>query len=416
LNIKRFLIQKYNLGLTKLDATNLKGSRFEAVRVKMTQNDDLYLKSVLTLPEPFIRFSQINLPGTNILNRAILNSVFIDYWQLLKKNTNVEIITVDNISNEIEYNENNFVNNIKNYINNISEEERRESGFSKEEIYNFFIDIIIPKTKVLFNLMKKYITCQLSLIDVVSYLEPFLVYTDNLTFTQYRLIVDFINEKISYYNKNFLERGKIFYGLKNYKTNLVNKPLPFDAFPIINILTDKNNLRKDVFDDYDINIDVNSLTEDKFTNNEILRKLIVKDYSKLYSSALSIQNIPLKYPDQLNVLFEDDKNKLDNEINQDKKNDTCSDSNKYKKIAKLYFSRDDLLNDNDKQIYFDKKYDDTNYGLIDDFEKELMTKTPEEFIMFLTNRLFMLFFKIKTCFIILFIIFVFFFFFFVLIY
>ena len=229
---------------------------------------------------------------------------------IVKKNTNVEIITVDNISNEIEYNENNFVNNIKNYINNISEEERRESGFSKEEIYNFFIDIIIPKTKVLFNLMKKYITCQLSLIDVVSYLEPFLVYTDNLTFTQYRLIVDFINEKISYYNKNFLERGKIFYGLKNYKTNLVNKPLPFDAFPIINILTDKNNLRKDVFDDYDINIDVNSLTDDKFTNNEILRKLIVKDYSKLYSSALSIQNIPLKYPDQLNVLFEDDKNKL----------------------------------------------------------------------------------------------------------
>ena len=46
-----------------------------------------------------------------------------------------------------------------------------------------------------------------------------------------------------------------------------------------------------------------------------------------------------------------------------------------------------MLNDNDKQIYFDKKYDDTNYGLIDDFEKELMTKTPEEFIMFLTNKL-----------------------------
>ena len=149
---------------------------------------------------------------------------------MLKKNTNVEIITVDNISNEIEYNENNFVNNIKNYINNISEEERREeeSGFSKEEIYNFFIDIIIPKTKVLFNLMKKYITCQLSLIDVVSYLEPFLVYTDNLTFTQYRLIIDFINEKISYYNKNFLERSKIFYGLKNYKTILGEvKPLSF---------------------------------------------------------------------------------------------------------------------------------------------------------------------------------------------
>jgi hypothetical protein len=53
----------------------------------------------------------------------------------------------------------------------------------------------------------------------------------------------------------------------------------------------------------------------------------------------------------------------------------------------LYFSRDELLNDNNKQVYFDKKYDDTNYGLIDDFEKEMMTKTPEDFIIFLTNKL-----------------------------
>jgi hypothetical protein len=384
LNTKRFVIQKYNLGLTKLDATNLKGSRFESVRVKLTQNDDLYLKSVMTLPEPFIRFSQINLPGTNILNRANLNSIFIDYWQLLKKNANVEIITVDNIRNEIEYEENNFVNNIKNYVNNISEDDKRESGFTKQEIYEYFVDTIVPKTRVLFNLMKKYINGKLSLIDVVSYLEPFLVYTDNLTYVQYKLIIQFINEKISEYNKNFLERSKIFYGVKNYKTTFGNKPLPFDAFPVIHILTEKNNLRKDVFDDYDIPINTSELI---YTNSELLRKVTLKDYSRLYSAALSIQSIPLKYPDQFNSLFEDDKLKLRDDIENDKKNDSCSDKSNHKTIAKLYFSRDELLNDNDKQIYFDKKYDDTNYGLIDDFEKEMMTKTPEEFIIFLTNKL-----------------------------
>ena len=386
LNIKRFVIQKYNLGLTKLDATNLKGSRFESVRVKLTQPDDLYLKSVLTLPEPFIRFSQINLPGTDILNRANLNSVFVDYWQLLKKNTNVEVISVDNLNNNIDYNESNFVNNIKNYVNNLSEEDKRESGFTKEEIYDIFIDIIVPKTRILFNLMKKYINGKLSLIDVVGYLEPFLIYTDNLTYTQYKLIIEFINEKISEYNKTFLERSKIFYGIKNFKPNLGIKLIPSDAFQIINILSEKNNLRKDVFDDYDINIDINFVT-DRFTNNEILRKLILKDYSKLYSAALSIQNIPLKYPDQFNSLFEDEKSKLNSEINEDKKNDECGDTTKYKTIAKMYFTRDDLLNDNNKQVYFDKNYDDTNYGLIDDFEKEMLTKTPDDFIMFLTNKL-----------------------------
>jgi hypothetical protein len=380
LNTQRFVIQKYNLGLTKLEATNFKGSRFESVRVKLTQPDELYLKSVMTLPEPFIRFSQINLPGTNILNRANLNSIFINYWQLLKKNTNVEVISVNNFNDNIDYNENNFVNNIKNFVNNLSEDEKR--GFTKTEIYNQFIDIIVPKTRILFNLMKKYIHGKFSIIDVVSYLEPFLIYTDNLTYQQYRDIIAFINEKISEYNKNFIERSKLFYSLKNM--NMSAKPMPFASFPVVNIVSDKNNKRRQLFDDYDIDID-NNLKGDSYSNDEILRKITVKDSSKLYSATLILQNMHLRYPDQFTSLFEDEKNLIDKNI-KDEKGDSL-DSCKKKVIAKLYFNREDLLNDNDKQIYFDKKYDDTNYGALDDYEKDMFTKTPEEFIMFLTNKL-----------------------------
>ena len=383
LNTQRFVIQKYNLGLTKLDATNFKGSRFESVRVKLTQPDELYLKSVVTLPEPFIRFSQINLPGTNILNRANLNSIFINYWQLLKKNTNVEVITVNNANDNIEYNENNFVNNIKNYINNLSEEEKR--GFTKNEIYNVFVDTIIPKTRILFNLMKKYITGKFTIIDVVAYLEPFLIYTDNLTYQQYRDIISFINERISEYNKNFIERSKSFFSLKNLN-NMSSKAMPFSAYPVVNIVSDKNGKRRELFDDYDIDVDSNNLREHAYTNNEILRKLILKDYSKLYTTTITLQNMQLRYPDQFTSLFEDEKSQLERKIKDEKGNNSDSSCNK-KTIAKLYFNREDLLNDNDKTIYFDKKYDDTNYGALDDFEKDMFTKTPEEFVMFLTNKL-----------------------------
>ena len=382
LNTQRFVIQKYNLGLTKLEATNFKGSRFESVRVKLTQPDELYLKSVLTLPEPFIRFSQINLPGTNILNRANLNSVFVNYWQLLKKNTNVEVITVNKLNDNIEYNENNFVNNIKNYVNNLSDDEKK--GFTKTEIYNQFIDIIIPKTRILFNLMKKYITGKFSIIDVVGYLEPFLIYTDNLTYQQYRDIISFINEKISEYNKNFIERSKLFYSLKNM--NMSAKLMPFSAYPVVNIVSDKNGKRRELFDDYDIDVDANSLKEQGYSNNEILRKVILKDYSKLYCTTIVMQNMQLRYPDQFTSLFEDEKSILEKNI-KDEKDGSADSSCKKKVIAKLYFNREDLLNDNDKQIYFDKKYDDTNYGVLDDFEKDMFTKTPEEFVMFLTNKL-----------------------------
>ena len=65
------------------------------------------------------------------------------------------------------------------------------------DIYVKFIKNIIPKTKILFNLMKKYITGKLSIVEVVSYLEPFLIYTDDLTYRQYVEITDFINSKIS---------------------------------------------------------------------------------------------------------------------------------------------------------------------------------------------------------------------------
>jgi hypothetical protein len=53
--------------------------------------------------------------------------------------------------------------------------------------------MIIPKIKVLFNLMKKYITGRLSIVDVVAYLEPFMIYTDDLTYMQYVEITNFID-------------------------------------------------------------------------------------------------------------------------------------------------------------------------------------------------------------------------------
>jgi hypothetical protein len=379
LNTQRFVIQKYNLGLTKLDATNLKGSRLEAVRVKMTNSDEMYLSSILTLPEPFIRYSQINLPGTNILTRANLNSIFINFWQLLKKNTNIETVSVNSVDDNIDYNENNFVNNIKNFIYNISDDDKK--GSTKTEIYEKFIDIIVPKIRVLFNLMKKYIHGKFNVVDVVSYLEPFLVYTDNLTYQQYRDITQFINEKISEYNKNFIEKSKMFYGLKNFK--LSEKINPLEAFPVVNIVSDKNSVRRELFDDdYDIDIDTTSKT---FSNSEILKKIILKDCSQLYTTTLTKQNINLRYPDQFTELLDDEKKILDKTIREE--SESSSKMCNKKIIAKLYFNREELLNDNDKQIYFDKKYDETNYGTLDDYEKEMFSKTPEDFIVFLTNKL-----------------------------
>ena len=82
---RRFVIQKYNTGLTKLDTIDSTGAKMVTIRTNMTNNDLLSISSIIFLPEPVIRFSKINLPGTNILERVNLNNNFINYWQFLKK-------------------------------------------------------------------------------------------------------------------------------------------------------------------------------------------------------------------------------------------------------------------------------------------------------------------------------------------
>ena len=159
---RRFVIEKYNLGLTKLDTIESTNSRLNTQRVQITKPDTMSIKSFLFLPESTIRFSKVNLPGTDILTKANLNLVFLNYWEFLKKKTNVNNIFIDTFENDIEFSENNFANNIKQYILNLGDEEI--TGYTKNEIYTKFIQQIIPKTKILFNLMKKYIIGKLSIV------------------------------------------------------------------------------------------------------------------------------------------------------------------------------------------------------------------------------------------------------------
>ena len=49
--------------------------------IPMTKNDTMSVKSIMTLPEPVVQFSQINLPKTSIYDKSNLNMKFLNYWQ-----------------------------------------------------------------------------------------------------------------------------------------------------------------------------------------------------------------------------------------------------------------------------------------------------------------------------------------------
>jgi hypothetical protein len=370
-NIKtrRFLIQKYNLGLSRLEATNFKGSKMISHVVNLTKPDTISLKSLLTLPEPAIVFSQINLPASSILQKSNLNLNFLNYWQILKKTTTVENIMVDDLENELNFEEEDFVKNIKNYI--LVEKDKDLSSY---ENYVKFLNVVIPKTRVLFNLVKKYIKGKLSLIDIVGFLEPFLIYIDDLTYMQYKEINEFLQQKMIDYKKSFVEKSKVFNLLKNASYKKTNEP----SSKIIKDLLGNVTLKKEILDSYEDNI-----SEEKLTNSELLRKLSIRDLGRLYNTAVSMENIVLMLPENVSKFLEDESEMLKKDVKTADENNTCE---KYV-VAKQYSSIKDLEEDNDKTIYFDKRYDKTNYGILDLYEKEQIEMKPDDFEEFLKGKL-----------------------------
>jgi hypothetical protein len=370
LTTRKFIIQKYNLGMNKLMASQITSSRMIAKRTDLTEPDTMYISSIATMPEPVVRFSRINLPSTSILERSNLNESFLNYWEFLKNNTSVQdvIVDTDTLDGDNEITNETFISNIKNYVLNV----KPDDNLTRVELYKQFLNKIIPKTKTLFNLTKKYITGKVSLVDVIDYLEPFLVYTNDLSFMQYVEINKFINKKINDYNKTIVERSHAFFSLKSAKYNVSLNP---SANAIYSILKKES---ESVFQNgyqYDKSY--------KFTNSELIGKIITKDMGHLYNSALALSSVPLMFPDDLASIFEQESKTNKELMLEYSKNNKC---NTYI-IAKQYTSVEELEADNGRDIYFDKKYDKTRYSILDDYEKEMTTKTPDEFIEFLITKL-----------------------------
>jgi hypothetical protein len=374
---RKFIIQKYNLGLDKLHVESglFKGSKMDADRVKLTNDDEIAITSMVTLPEPTVQFSQVNLPGSSLLVKANLNLHFLNYWQLLKQRSDVSTIEIDGLDNELEFNDGNFVDNIKNYMLNLSDYEMPGGvKLTNLEIYNQFLKIIIPKIIILFNLVKKYIKGKLSMSNLITYLEPFLIYSDDLTYMNYKEIDKFIKEKIREYNSKYIEYSRAFSIINTIKGEKNQAPF------IFTLLGSNYEMQNKVFGAYNYTFN----PDQNFSSSELLKKITLLDYGNLFNTAVAFTNLPLMYPAELNPLFEADKEAMKAKLDKALEKDNCTSY----VIAKKYFTKDQLEADNDKIIYFDREYDTTNYDMVnEEFKKELDTLSAEELEIYIAEQL-----------------------------
>lgn len=393
LSKRRFCTQTYNIGLNGLDQNEDSDDKYKTHLVKLTNNDRIHIKSFVTLPETTLKFSHINLPSTDIMVRSNLNMNFLNYWQLLTKNTNVNTYVIDDLKKVIEFEPDNYLNNIKEFIldETILEKEEKEEKEKEEEeediniessekdnfsIYEKYLNTFIPKTRVLFELINKYIVGKLSLYKVLNYLEPFMIYQSDITFKQYEEIKSFISEKIEQYKRNLYDNKNIqrLYE-KKYGTNFTNK---LTIQTMFNILLVDQDIQKTVFDSYKISPDLRKI----LTNEELYEHMVKLDYAKLFMTAVSKISTDLMVSNILQDFLT-----INDEI--DKKIEAISSKDECRKyvLSKKYFAADEMMDDNNINIYFDKKYDQTVYDIIKEYNNEQRDMLPDDFREFLIKKL-----------------------------
>jgi hypothetical protein len=364
---KRFLFTNYEKGISRLQTTQKSTSSMKTQPFEITQSDILALKSLVIFPDSVMRYSQISLPGTSIYEKSNFNNTFIYYSQFMNKYTNVDKISIDNLNKEYTLKNN---NQIKNYSINRSNEMNQ---LSNNELYDKYLSAVVPSTEKLFNLIKKYIHGTLSVYKTITYLEPFLVYTRDVNYEQYKEIKSFINDKISDYNKTFKNHHKAFNLFKSYKRGFEPN------YKVLQELLQKNDTSVNIFNNY-------NPYELKLTNSELLWKMKLIDYANMYDTELALNQIDLMLPETINSIInklEEQKKITKKNISEEEKENKC----KQIVIAKEYKNESELNEDNEKLVFFDKKYDNTPYDIMDEYVKEQNVMGTDKFYEYLIDKL-----------------------------
>ena len=370
---RRFLLHTYNKALTRLESTNLRKPLHDAKLRNISPNDKMALIGFLMLSEPMLAYSHINLPNTSILTKAQLNTLNFNYFSILNKNTSVETTEITENDEQPEYDERTFLK--KNVAIKFTEESTYDDR-NNEEIYKRFLENMIPQTKILFKLVKKFIDEQgkgVSYLKIIEYLEPFLIYPDDITFKQYEQIVHYIEERILNLKRTFIDRTA---DIKEYLQEMYNGLTSNGENNIFEIINNQDGISDDILNLY-------YLTP-QMTIPYTLNRMMRLDSMKLYSDTIAISDIDLYQPIDVENILRGATRENEGKIQEEQKNDDCGNL----VLAKHYFDIDDLREDDNKpDVFFDEKYDVTRYDIDDEFAEQKESMSNDEYREFLMQHL-----------------------------
>jgi hypothetical protein len=390
---RRFVIQRYQLGATKKNKVLLRSGKTVHVRENMVPNDKMTVDSVIMLPEPAVRFSHVYLPTTRLFNKTNLHHHYMPLFRLLRSKTDIGSYIIDNLEKAVPYQEDEsapstgdenrpqFLATLKEFVL-----ENDDATATVPDKFGKFLNSVVPKTRVIFRLIRKYIKDKLSLVDIVKELEPFLIYPQDITYKQYDEIRFFIKQQIAGIREKYAKHADEYKRMRK---------MTFRVQPHMNrierILLDNRDLLNMFHDGYHVSRPSESEPPSTTTNGgqpgELLAKLNSMDGGVLFYDLITTMMIKtLSTPENILEAFEPAKLDDLTETEKIKANDCVR-----RYLAKRYKNMAEMRQDNGKEdVFYDKDLDTSapSYEYFTKtYEKERKGMPPAEFFEFLKMNL-----------------------------
>jgi len=439
---RRFVIQKYNLGLSKVrPASSSSSAASSAAALKrttefanLTPNDRMNITGFMTFPEPVIYYSRIALPSINILDKSDLNTKNVHYWDMLRQMMSLTTHDITDLTTPLDLNAHGLLNEIKQFVlepEAIATATATAAPMNERDKYRKFLEVILPKTRNIFEMMRQYIHGRLTLQDVLAFIEPFLVYQEDLNVKQYDEIVAFLYERVLEYKRNYATNYRKFGRLRAFHYNVRYMGVSM----IYKLIVTGKMMDADVFKAYGFHdaqvrsaagsgaaapfderqrqqargqayaaglAEQTEYNESLLSSSELLSRMLAVDYAKLYMDAVAITTTELITPFDFNLVLGEQSQQLREAgamrgsagvAGAAPGGAAAAASDAPKRfglvLAKNYPNEEAVQEDNDSghPIFFDKKYDTTDYAFIESYRDQQEAMSGVDFSMFMVDEL-----------------------------
>lgn len=403
---RKYVVQRYNTSTMLPLVKTTKTGRKVYVRKPITPADPIFIKSMTTLPQSVMKYSKTELPGTSIMERASLAKETPYLFRILRSKMDIDTLIIEQLDKTIDYEKmedellvpfetGDYERELKPYISSedaegkpifqflsgIQEYVLDDTLMGKDDLFEKFLKTIIPDVRSLVRLIRPYIKNKLSFFTMVRELEPFMVYSQDITYASYMEIRYFIKEQLVLYKERIAKQQFKYASIQNTRYSI--SPTLQGMEQLLSDMRELSNLFKDGY-----KMDVLKTNKSQripgtdLSPTEILSKVYHLDQGILLYQLITLEQLGLVMPDEFM-----DAIALPNigDMGRIEKIKASDCSRRF--LAKRYHSLNELQKDNHEDLFHDKEFDDSPYHLMKLYKTDQETLLAEDFVDFLEESL-----------------------------